>query len=131
MSSLAIALASASALFSLPPGLLSAVCYTESRHNISAYASNDGGTPSIGPCQIKYSTAIFLGYKGTYETFVTDYRVNTYYAAKYLHRNLVRYRHNVVCGVAAYNAGHCALVKSEPRNGRYVRNVLLAWKEGR
>jgi len=49
----------------LPQGLLSSLCYVESTHKVTAIAYNDGKTHSYGVCQIKYTTAQQMGFKGS------------------------------------------------------------------
>ena len=117
----------ASQTFNLPPGLLDAICYVESGHKADAMHVDDGGSHSIGICQIKLSTARQMGFKGTEEA-LRNPRTNIYYAASYLHNRLVRYDGDVVNSVAAYNAGSVKLTdKKVPINVNYVRKVLRIW----
>lgn len=129
MTTIAMLFVAASQTFNLPIGLLSAVCFVESRHNVKAFVPNDGGSPSNGICQLKLSTAQQLGYKGTQKALRSP-AINIYWSAAYLHYHLVRYDNDVINAVASYNAGTCRLDKrGQPRNLEYVRKVLAAWAE--
>lgn len=107
----------------LPQGLLESICFVESRYNINAVHKDDGGTDSLGLCQIKLRTAKWLGFKGT-ERELMEPQANAYYAAKYLKYNLKRYHGNMIQAVIAYNAGNA--------NGKvftsYSRKVMRAFK---
>lgn len=117
--------------FKLPPGLLSAVCFTESRHNVRAYVHNDGGSPSVGVCQLKLSTAKLVGFRGN-EKDLANPTVNVYYAGAYLRRCLSRYDNDLRKGVAAYNAGaHRVDDSGRTKNWKYVSKVLVAWSKER
>lgn len=91
--------------FSLPPKLLDSLCFVETRHVITAIHHDDGGSDSIGVCQVKFSTAKWLGYKGT-EKGLLNPKTNIYYAAMYLSRNMRRYDGSVEKAVIAYNRGN-------------------------
>lgn len=117
--------------FALPPGLLSALCYVESSHNPRAVNLDDKGGPSRGVCQIQEATARLMGFKGTTAQLMEP-RVNAYYAGKYLHWELKRYKGDTVKGVAAYNSGSFLLGQDGlPVNKVYVTKVFRAWKERR
>lgn len=120
--SLSIIFATASYFFSLPPKLLDAVCYVESKHSVSAYVKHDGNTPSYGICQIKLETARHMGFKGTPEELMKPNR-NIYFAAKYLRYQLKKYN-NVEQAVMAYNQGY-SKTKSPTSYSKKVRNT---WK---
>jgi soluble lytic murein transglycosylase-like protein len=128
---LALILIAATNTFNLPPGLLSAVCYTESKHNPKAIHKDDGTENSLGMCQLHHSTAKELGYKGT-AAGLLDAKVNVTYAAKYLQRQLKRYHGDTRKAVAAYNAGtYRENQKGEIMNRKYVSKVFTAWSEGK
>jgi len=128
---LTVLFVSASSTFTLPQGLLSSLCYVESRHRPSAYNKTDGSSPSLGICQIKLETAKTLGYSGTAKGLMKP-ATNVYYAAKYLKKQLVRYKHDIQKAIAAYNAGtYFPDAKGQPKNKQYVRKVLLAWASNR
>lgn len=113
--------------FSLPPGLLSAVCFVESGHRPNAHNEYDGGSPSLGVCQIKLSTARLLGFKGT-EKELKDPENNVFYAGKYLASQLRRYSYDPVKGIAAYNSGSFRDGgHGLPKNFRYTWNVISVW----
>lgn len=112
---------------SLPPGLLSALCWVESHHNASAVNADDGGSPSHGVCQIKIQTAALLGFEGD-EKELSDPKVNIYYAGKYLKWQLNRYHRHIPKAVAAYNAGsYRENDRGEIMNRKYVGKVFDAW----
>jgi soluble lytic murein transglycosylase-like protein len=90
--------------FNLPPGLLSSICYVETRHNVNAIHYQDGGEDSIGVCQLHYTTAQWLGYEGTEEGLL-DPATNIYWAGAYLAYQQCRY-HSIQRAVIAYNYGH-------------------------
>lgn len=108
--------------FNLPPGLLSSLCYVESRHIVQAIHHDDGGTDSIGICQIKYSTAKWLGFTGT-EQDLLDPRINIFYSGKYLAWNIKRY-HTATKAVIAYNQGHVGNAKTTA----YQSKVFEQWR---
>lgn len=111
------AIALAAAINNVDPALLKGLCFKESSHNPSAYVKNDGGSPSIGLCQIKAKTARQMGFKGlTIELF--DPFVNANYAAKYLVYQYKRY-HSWKKAVSAFNAG-----RAITGNKRYVKDVM-------
>lgn len=119
-------------ILGLPPGLLSAICYTESNHNVRAIALHDGGSDSLGECSIKYDTAYLLGYRGSLNRLWKDPKVNVLWAGKYLKMQLDRYDGDTEKAVAAYNSGtHCANKKGVTRNIRYVKKVMKAWRENK
>ena len=114
------------------PAILIAICTTETGlkniHNMS-----DGGSPSLGICQIKTNTARSLGVlledkkmaKWT-EKDLKDVTNNAKAAALYLKWQLERYDNNLCGAIAAYNSGTLFESKKEPghpRNYRYVKEV--------
>lgn len=132
MSMIAAALLAATAASGLPPGLLSAVCWVESHHEPKAVHQDDGGSPSSGLCQLKTSTAVSLGFKGTPKQLLTRPDLNAKYAAMYLRRQLDRYHGHIPSAIAAYNAGKARLnAKGQIMNRKYVNKVMQAWEEGR
>lgn len=116
--------------FNLPVGLLSAVCYVESGHNPSAMHKDDGKGNSVGICQIKLNTARTLGFKGT-ENQLKLPEINIFYSAKYLSKQLTRYRGVIYKAISAYNAGAFRYnERGEISNKRYVFKVLRSWEKG-
>lgn len=108
-------------LFNLPVGLLESICYVESKHDIQAIHYNDGNEDSLGICQIKLSTAKWLGFKGTRKQLM-DPQHNIHYSAKYLKHQIDRYS-SIKKGVIAYNVGHAKyLTKSV-----YLDKVNKQW----
>jgi soluble lytic murein transglycosylase-like protein len=111
--------------FHLPQGLLSSLCYVESKHNPIAVHIDDGDGNSLGICQVKWSTARWLGFKGT-EQDLMDPSTNIYYAGKYLAKQLQRYPNEINKAVIAYNQGHANLTTT-----KYQVRVFNTWEEWR
>lgn len=125
---LALVFISVSQTFNLPTGLLSALCYVESNHDVRAIHMDDGGSSSIGLCQVKLSTARYLGYRGDAKKLQMDGRVNAHYAGKYLRLQLTKHNGDILKAVAGYNSGTTRLdYYGLPRNHKYVYKVLRAW----
>lgn len=83
---------------------------------------DDGGSPSIGLCQVKLKTSKWLGYKGT-EKQLLNPTVNAYYAAKYLKYQLKRYNGNTEKALIAYNRGNAkGLTRTE-----YSAKIMIHW----
>ena len=117
--------------YNLPTQLLSALCYVESTHKVSAYHMDDGNSPSLGICQVKLGTARLLGFRGTEEQLMAP-EVNIEYAGKYLNKQLSRYNQDVHKAVSAYNAGTWMTNdKGETKNRKYVAKVFKALQERR
>jgi|ERR1700677_666923 len=89
----------------LPTGLLSSICYIETKHSVDKVHYNDGNTHSYGICQIKLETAQWLGFKGTAEDLMRP-EANIHYAGLYLKYQIQRYKHDLRKAVIAYNKGH-------------------------
>jgi hypothetical protein len=117
-----------STTFHLPPGLLSALCFTESSHEATTIVLNDGHSHSYGICQIKLETARDMGYEGTAAELMQP-KTNIYYAAKYLANRVKAHSGDLTRGVCAYNTGSCHSPSSSGIS--YVRRVFKAWKERR
>ncbi len=114
---------SISTYYSLPPNLLSSICYIESTHNIKAIHHDDGSGDSLGVCQIKLSTAQDLGFKGTAEQLMVP-ATNIKYAGKYLKSQIKRYDGNVKKAVIAYNLGHAGQLTYT----KYQDKVYKYWR---
>ena len=127
MTALALTFLSVSNIFSLPAGLLSSLCFVESEHKTHKVNVNDGGSDSIGVCQIKLSTAQFLGFTGKAEELKTNPRLNIYYAGAYLKFQLNRYDGDVKKAVASYNSGSYKAKNGTAINKKYVNKVYSAW----
>ncbi len=108
----------------LPPGLLSSLCYVESKHNPNATHHDDGTTDSIGLCQIKYKTAESLGYTGTPKDLL-DPTTNAYFAGMYLKKQIKRYHGNIAKAVIAYNHGNARHLTTS----QYQRKVFSIWTQ--
>ena|ERR1700688_1207151 len=104
--------------------LLLAICNQETNlTNIVVY--HDGSSPSYGICQVKYSTASMLGYKGKPDGLVNSFE-NAKWAASYLKYQEERYDGDWVKMTASYNSGSynpSRKVLGCPRNLRYLRAV--------
>lgn len=117
--------------YNLPKGLLSALCFVESSHKITAIHYDDGQDNSIGVCQVQPKTARFLKFKGTTKDLFLPNQ-NVKYAAAYLRYQLNRYNNDVYKAVAAYNAGSfISKDKKTAVNKQYVKKVFKAWSEQR
>lgn len=113
--------------FNLPPGLLSALCHTESNHRTHVVNVGDGNGNSLGVCQVQILTAKTLGFKGT-EKQLMDPTINVYYSGKYLRKQLNRYDGDIRKAVAAYNSGtYYESKKGFAVNQKYVNLVFRAW----
>jgi soluble lytic murein transglycosylase-like protein len=103
--------------------LLLAICNHESGGFMQSYSPMDHGTPSYGSCQIKYNTALQLGFKGLPIELMRP-EVGVKYAALYLRYQQKRYGNNWIKIVSSYNSGSYSLGRNGcPRNARYVRLV--------
>jgi soluble lytic murein transglycosylase-like protein len=109
--------------YGLPSGLLSSLCFVESKHRTSAVHYDDNGEDSIGICQVKYSTAKYLGYEGSYNDLYKPEN-NIKYAAIYLDKQIKRYG-SVKRGVIAYNRGNAKHLTSS----EYQRRVFKEWRK--
>lgn len=112
----------AEAQYQLPPGLLDALIWTESRYN--PFAVSGAGAAGLG--QLMPKTAQDLGVTNRF-----DPRANLWATARYLRQLLDKFG-VVHLAVAAYNAGPRAVERAGgiPLNGEtpsYVRNVLEFW----
>ena len=112
----------ASQTFNLPPKLLDSVCFIETKHDVFAVHQDDGGSKSLGVCQVKYKTARWLGFQGT-EGELMEPGLNIYYAAKYLSYQQRRYK-NIQRAVVAYNRGNAKNLQTTA----YSVKVINQWK---
>lgn len=124
MDTLALVFLAVTNTMSLPTGLLSALCYVESRHNVAAIAENDGGTRSHGVCQIKLGMAKAMGFEGN-GAELRKPENNVYYAGKLLEYQIKRCG-SVEKGIRAYNSGSCDRGSAE-----YVKKVKTALQQGK
>lgn len=124
MNTILTLLAVTTTIHALPPNLLTAICYTESKLTPTAIHHDDGGSDSLGLCQVKLATARWMGFKGTQQNLLLP-EVNAYYAGKYLKHQLVRYNGNVTKAVIAYNIGHAGNLQSTD----YSDKVLKQWRK--
>jgi len=115
--------AAAERQFALPPGLLDALIWTESRYN--PLALSRAGAVGLG--QLMPRTALAVGVGNRYNP-----RANVLGAAQYLRQMLDQFG-MVHLAVAAYNAGPKAVMRAGgiPQNGEtpaYVDRVLRFWR---
>ncbi len=110
--------------FGLPQDVLSSLCYVESTHNVTAIHYNDGGSDSLGICQLKYSTAVWLGFTGTEEELMEP-KNNIFYAAKFLSHQYRRYNYDITKAVIAYNMGSAR----DLTRTTYSDKVLYTWRQ--
>ena len=106
----------------IPQGLLASLCWIESHHKPHAINHQDGGSASLGTCQLKVGTAKMISPKITYKALLKP-RTNIEIAGKYLAYQYSRYG-RWDYAVAAYNSGTLNLKGATPRNIKYVRKVL-------
>jgi soluble lytic murein transglycosylase-like protein len=99
--------------------LLLAICEVESSGKTNAINIQDGDSASLGYCQVKFSTAKWLGYKGTISELWLNKEVNKRYAKKYIEYQYRRYQGDIEKTISAYNAG-----TATDKNEQYVRKVL-------
>ena len=107
----------------LPDGLLESLCFVESGHNVSAISYNDGGSDSLGICQIKLSSARYMGFKGTARQLMQP-EVNIHYAGLYLKYNIWRYGFNYHRALTAYNRGNAKNIQFS----KYSKKVIDHWR---
>lgn len=111
------------------------MCYAESRHNATVINKYDGGSPSIGLCQLKVETAKLVGFDGGVED-LKDPLTNAFYAGKYLKQQLIRYDGNIPNAIGAYNAGPKGVDRCLKKFGKvcsvkHVRRVMQHWTAGK
>ena len=97
--------------------LLEAICHVESGNTRTAINTHDSGSASYGSCQIKLSTARWLGFKGNVSDLWFNETTNKYYAGKYLDYLAKRYKGNLDSIISAYNCGKVC------NNQKYVNKV--------
>lgn len=118
-----IAILAAAKKVGVSSGLLLAICTTESGlKNINNY--NDGISHSMGICQVKKSTANWIGRITEHKDLINysekdlqDVKKNAYAAAVYLKYQVDRYQDHCKA-ISAYNAG-----KYITGNQQYVSKV--------
>jgi soluble lytic murein transglycosylase-like protein len=127
---IALILAAAAMAAQVPVALLQGLCWNESKFQ-NGITPEDGQSPSYGICQLKLRTAREME-PGVTPAQLLNPWVNARIAAKYLHRQLKRYRGDIPCGLTGYNRGHAKLCRARIDNSdnytdtKYVRHVLKA-----
>lgn len=115
--------AAAAKAANIAPTLLLSVCTVESGLRPHAINKVDGNSPSYGICQIKVDTAKMMRWESS-PSRLLDPSHNALVAAHYLQYQLMRYKGDIKCAVAAYNAGTCRKnERGQIRNGKYLRKV--------
>lgn len=124
MVTLAALFIAATNFYNLPPGLLASLCFVESKYDINAIHHDDGGSDSLGVCQIKLETAKWIGFHGTKEELMQPVN-NIGFAAGYLRIQLHRYHGDVTKAVIAYNKGNAKRLTTTS----YQRKVFKEWRQ--
>lgn len=114
---LLLAFQTATQIFELPPHFLEAICYTESKGVVDPPRVDDGGSHSLGICQVKLATAKSLGFRGSENDLVVP-EVNIYQAGKIFAYHLSKCA-SPDDAVMAYNTGSCS-----KHNRSYLRKVM-------
>lgn len=112
--------------YALPPGLLDALLWKESRYN--PLAVSPAGAAGLG--QLMPKTAKDLGVMNRFDPLS-----NLYAAARYLRQQLDRFG-QVHLALAAYNAGPHAVIRAGgiPRNSEtpaYVLDIMRSWQSAK
>lgn len=113
-----------SAQFNLPINLLSSLCYVESKHDITAVHHDDGGSNSLGVCQIKLTSAKDMGFKGNEQQLMQP-QINIFYAGKFLANNIKRYHGNLPRAITSYNKGR----STGTGYSLYYKKVFMKWSQ--
>lgn len=108
--------------YSIPSNLLSSICMVESSHKIHAINPNDGGSDSLGVCQIKLSTAKSVGYTGNKKGLL-DPNTNINYAGKYLRKCFDKHK-DWIKAVKCYNRGYNAKIGSDTYEDKVLRELI-------
>lgn len=108
----------------LPPNLLKALCFVESRNSLKLNYKFDVYSNSYGMCQIKIEAAKDVGFKH-HERLLAQPDINIRIAAKYLKMQIDRYGGDIRKGITAYNRG--SVKRNTNLNNSYVRKVLGEW----
>ncbi len=114
----------ATTAFNLPPNLLSAICWVESKHDVNAIHYDDGPEDSLGICQVQLSSAYTVGFRGTAEELMKP-EINTIIAGAILKQQMDRYHGDIKKAVIAYNLGHAGSLTTT----KYQRRVYQQWRK--
>jgi hypothetical protein len=112
----------------VPREILLAICWKESSFRNKGVTHKDGPTLSHGVCQLKYETAQWMDdlYKNSIKVTparLENSRINSLYAAQYLHYQLKHHHGDWASSVDAYNKGNVINV-----NSKYVKDVMSNYK---
>lgn len=112
---------------SVPPALVKAIVWQESRGNPLAVRTERDGELSRGLMQVKHSTALELGVRDPRELYQAPVAIDA--GTHYLAKQLRRYGGRIPHAAAAYNAGTAFFTERETfRNQSYVDGVLEAFQ---
>lgn len=135
----------------VPPSLLRAICWSESKHDPEAFNHGDGAgnNHAFGICQVLHSTAREFGFRddNCYKSFdilpgpvktsrkykdckLFGVKTNITYAAKYLKSKLDKYDNSWISAIAAYNTGILRTCKTGKVLRVKDRSVLYTCKRG-
>lgn len=110
--------------YKVSENLLLSICTVESGLRPHVINHDDGGSASIGLCQVKVATARWLGFKVTQSDLLYPL-VNARAAAKYLNYIFTSDVDDVIVVIARYNAGSVKRAKDGRLiNQRYVDKVM-------
>jgi hypothetical protein len=117
----------------IPRELLLSICWGESSFRLNQ-THLDGASLSYGICQVKLSTAQYMDKVYKHKHLITSARlentkINAFYAAKYIHYQLKRYKGDWKLSVDAYNkhnavSKHTAYVRKFNKNNQFIRSKL-------
>lgn len=109
----------------VPFDLLYGICKVESGLDPLQVHHDDGGSDSIGLCQLKLATARWMGFRGR-ERDLYAAKINALFAAQYVAFLLTKHSNDSTLTIAAYNSGRPKYRKGKLINERYVRRVERA-----
>ncbi len=115
------------------PRLVASIIKVESNFKPKALLKDPYHGNSMGLMQLKYSTARWMGMKGSPNKLYIPY-VNIYYGVHYIKYLMIRYHGNIGAVISAYNAGSARWNRQTGyKNKIYVRKVYrnyLNYKRG-
>lgn len=115
------------AKWKLPPDLIRAVIWVESRGDPKAQRyERKIDDSSYGVMQVLLGTAIEMGFKGGAPELL-DPAANMHYGCRYLTKQLKRYGGDIPSAIAAYNAGGAYKRRGRFVNQSHVDKVMRAY----
>jgi len=88
----------------IDPRLVASIIKVESQFRPKAILRDPYNGNSMGLMQLKYSTAQWMGMRGSSKRLYSPY-INIYYGVKYIKHLMIRYHGNIGAVISAYNAG--------------------------